>query len=132
MRQWQVDRLNRQTVVVPVARTKVPVWAYPIGVAAMLVIGALIWWGGQADTLPVNPSKLAGATGPTINYSVPNNPLATVVTPEDAKANLIENSINGDAPAGVIADAETQAKLLIARSDQDSVTSSLYLKDANQ
>jgi hypothetical protein len=130
MKQWQVDRLNRQPMVVQPARTKVPVWAYPIGVAAMLVIGSLIWWGGQADTLPGSQTKIAGVpTGPSINY--PAGTFAAAVSPEDVKANLIETSIKGEIPAG-ISDAETQANLLIARSDNDSTASSIYLKDGNQ
>jgi len=130
MKQWQVDRLNRQTLVVQPARPKVPVWAYPIGVAAMLVIGSLIWWGGQPDAPPNSQVKLAaGPVMPSMVYSGQSpNPVAPA---EDIRASLLETSIKGDIPAG-IADAETQANSLIARSDNDSVASSIYLNDGNQ
>jgi hypothetical protein len=125
MKQWQIDRLSRQPMVVSTPRIKVPVWAYPIGVAAMLVIGALIWWGGQED----NKLASAGSTSPGMNPLVQGP--APVVSPEDlAKASLLENSLS-ELPAG-ISDAETQANSLIARSDNASVASSIYLSDGNQ
>jgi anti-sigma factor RsiW len=130
MKQWQVDRLNRQPVVAEPARTKVPVWAYPIGVAAMLVIGSLIWWGGQADTVPASQTKLAaGPSVPAMSYPAAN--VVAALSPEEIKkANLIETSIKGEIPSD-ISDAETQANSLIARSDSETVASSIYLKDGN-
>lgn len=126
MKQWQVDRLARQPVLPPAPRTRVPVWAYPIGVAAMLVICSLIWWGGRPDATEI-------AANPQANSNV-IPPDAPVAPPEvQARASQLENSFNSfnDTPSGV-ADAETQASSLMARSDDESIASSIFMKEENQ
>jgi len=133
MKQWQVEQLSRQPVVVAPPRTRVPVWAYPIGVAAMLVIGALIWWGGQADTpnTLANPGKIALGTNAPTDQTEAND--------EQAKAKLLENSLN-EARAGFsdpktiaqLNDAETNANSLVARSDSDSEANLIFLNPGKQ
>jgi hypothetical protein len=117
MRQWQVDRLARMPVILPTPRVRVPVWAYPIGVAAMLLIGSLIWWGGQPDGV-----KPTGGDQPL---------LATQFAATDpASKQLLENSFD-DSHTG-LADAENQANALASRSDNDSVASSIFSPDQSQ
>ena len=44
MKQWQVDRLTKQAMQPGArARFRLPVWAYPTGVAVAVIVGALIW-----------------------------------------------------------------------------------------
>jgi anti-sigma factor RsiW len=115
MRQWQVDQLARQPMMIPTSRVRVPVWAYPVGVAAMLLIGSLIWWGGQPDVQPKSGSaEQAG-------------PLAVL---DPASTHFLENSFS-DSHTG-LADAENEASMLASRSDNDSVASSIFSADQNQ
>jgi len=119
MKQWQVDRLVRQPVAAPAIRSRVPTWAYPAGVAAMLLIGSLIWWGGQNDAV-VPPSKVASGTD------------AALAAPIPGAVQLLKN-LTGDLPGGDGIDkAETQASSLVASSDNDSAASSIFLNNGNQ
>jgi hypothetical protein len=135
MRQWQVDRLARQPMVLPTPRTRVPVWAYPIGVAAMLLIGSLIWWGGQPDAVkPSGPEisqpggQLAVAPDSANSELKRPNPVVAVLDP--ASTHLLENSFD-DSHTGLV-EAENQANALAARSDNQSVASSIFSADQNQ
>ncbi len=136
MKQWQVDRLARQPMVIPTPRTRVPLWAYPVGVAAMLLIGSLIWWGGQADRLATTTGS-APVAAASDNGVASNTDNANPVE-DPTKTNLLESSLTGEVATGSpdtesnISNAERQARTLIARSDEDSVTSSIFMRDANQ
>jgi hypothetical protein len=149
MRQWHVDRLTRQPVAAPAVKARVPTWAYPAGVAAMLLIGSLIWWGGESDV----PAKVAssnpsagwpadggypGPLGPGIvppgvpggaaNPAVPARP---ATTEEIARASLLEKSFTSETQVG-LSEAEMQATSLAARSDDGAVASDIFLRDGNQ
>jgi hypothetical protein len=111
MKQWHVDQLLRIPVEAPVARRKIPVWAYPAATAAMLVIGGLMWWGNQGDPIPeaLHPN--------TANL--------------EADTQQVQSSLENDIPTG-IAEAQTKADTLADRSDDSSVASSIFLLDGNQ
>jgi len=126
MKQWQIDRLNRTPASVPAARRRIPTWAYPAAVAAMLLIGTLTYWGivgdqgGNYAQKTDNPSSGGDQT-----TQVQDDP-KTSLTKDD----LLQQSLDGSGVRPDIAFAETQANTLMARSDDSSVALSIFLDDS--
>jgi anti-sigma factor RsiW len=66
MRQWQADQFA--VVRRPMAvRRSVPIWAYPLAAAAMIVVGFLCWWSYW-------PGGIGGKTVAVVPMMVPPNP----------------------------------------------------------
>jgi len=131
MKQWQVDRLSRQPMVIAPARIKFPIWLYPVAGVAALLIGTIAWWGfgGQFNL---------GKPGVDGTSPLPaNSDIAQITTPspDEATANRLDDSLRNDVPAveqpNGIADAEIQANSLANRSDASWVASPLFLTEAN-
>jgi anti-sigma factor RsiW len=119
MKQWQVDRLARQPMVIAPARLKIHTWMYPVGVVAALLIGTIAWWGfgGQFPHFGHDSSGTDQNIAMQDDGSTDRQLAASLRRSEDS--------------AGVIADAETQANTLVARSDASSETSSISFTEAN-
>ena len=142
MKQWQVDRLNRQPMQAPAARRHIPAWVYPSAVAAMLLIGTLTYWGIVSDQAGQGIAGIGTASG-TGGGSGGGSGLAKIDgsgqrSGEDdsntviARANMLESALHrADIPAG-IEGAESQADTLVARSGTDSVNSSIFWIDSDQ
>ena len=131
MKQWQVDRLSRQPIVLTPARVKFPVWMYPLASVAALLIGTIAWWGFGGQ---FNLGKTT--TDGTATVATTGTEVATVVTPaDDQTANQLDKSIESDIPAteqpNGIADAEIQANSLADRSDATWVASPMFITEAN-
>jgi hypothetical protein len=115
MKQWQIDRLNRQPVREPAPARRVPSWAYPSAVAAMLLIGMLTYWGVAGDSAGTGTGGGSGTvatnTNPDTDHPLPNR-----------------SSNSGDDELAGISDAESKAQSLVARSDDSEVDSSVFWK----
>jgi anti-sigma factor RsiW len=129
MKQWQVDRLSRQPMIITPARIKFPVWAYPVAGVAALLIGTIAWWGFGGQFMG------RGSSDGTTTGGVAGD--VAVVTPssEDTTAKRLDDSFQGDAPTteqpNAMAEAEIQASSLADRSDSSWVASPLFLTEAN-
>jgi hypothetical protein len=131
MKQWQVDRLSRQPMVITPARIKFPVWMYPLAGVAALLIGTIAWWGFGGQ---FNFGKSAG-DGTTATSGSGADVAVVVPSPDDLTANRLDNSLQSDVPAteqpNGIAEAEIQANSLADRADASWVASPLFLTEAN-
>ena len=62
MKQWQVDRLTKKSMApVTTPRFRLPVWSYPVGIAAAVIIAVLIWARSLPDagTNILTPDQIA-------------------------------------------------------------------------
>jgi anti-sigma factor RsiW len=133
MKQWQVDRLARQPILVPPTRRNIPVWLYPLASAAALLIGTIAWWGfggfGGAVHAPANQGVSQSDGMGSVAVTAP------AFSPDEVTATRLDNSLSHDAsstdPTNSITDAESQANSLVARSDSASVASDIFLTEAN-
>jgi anti-sigma factor RsiW len=124
MKHWQVDQLARQPMVIAPARLKIHAWMYPVGAVAALLIGTIAWWGFGGPFPHFDHDSLASNTT--------DQPLGTQddgSTDRQLAASL--RTDRSEDSTGVIADAETQANTLVARSDASSVDSSISFTEAN-
>jgi len=121
MKQWQLDRLARQPVVIAPARLKIHAWMYPVGAVAALLIGTIAWWG-------------FGGQFPHFGHDPVGTDQSIAMQDEGSTERQLQASLRTDRSedsAGVIAEAETQANSLVARSDASSVSSSISFTDVN-
>ena len=112
MKQWQVDRLSRRPMEIGKSGPNFPWWAYPTaatGVAAMVLIGLMVWWGMKTDNGPVVGTG-SPATAPVF------------VAAEDSS----------DESSSGLADAEQQASALSRRSSDVAATASIFLTEPTQ
>ncbi len=186
MKQWQVDRLARQPLIIAPPPKRIPVWTYPVASAAALLIGTIAWWGiggqfhnpnNQNGTVAVNGTESTTDTTPASPESgpppVPSQPEAmapdganplpgpdqtgqlappqtalgqpvVAQSSDELTADRLDHSLAAESPsedsatadtATRFTDAETQARSLIARSDNSSmnseVSSEIFLTEAN-
>ena len=118
MRQWKVDRLRVEPVEPAARRLRLPGWTYPIGAVASVLLVSLIYWGmaGDNGAAPVPGKPVDG-----------NNKVVAIAEP---RVELLQQSLQADTTT--LADAESQANSLVARSDDASATSSIFLSDNGQ
>ena len=108
-------------------------------VAAALLIGTIAWWGfgGQfhAPGVPALP-QIDSSPAPADNQAIAQGTASITPSPEElATAARLNSSLSNDAPSSdssnTLSEAETQASLLVARSDSASVTSEISLAEGN-
>jgi anti-sigma factor RsiW len=112
MKQWQVDRLSRRPAEAARSGPQFPWWAYPTaatGVAAMVLIGLMVWWGMKTD----------------------NGPVAGTGSPATAPVFVVAEDSSDEGGSG-LADAEQQASVLSRRSSDVAATASIFLTEPTQ
>ncbi|HSV14790.1 MAG TPA: hypothetical protein VLI90_11055 [Tepidisphaeraceae bacterium] len=107
IKQWQVDRLERQAAAPIKQKFRLPAWAYSAATAAAVLVAVVVWWGMKSD-VPGEPHR-----DEPQQYTFEDDPSFQVV----------RSLVNQDDAASGIAEAEQEASALARSDDSSSILS---------
>jgi hypothetical protein len=122
MRQWKVDRLRPEPVQPARRWMRLPAWTYPAGAVASVLIGSLIFWGMRGGSDQPSPAP---------SYADKRDFHGEADPAGKPNTKLLAMSLQNDESTPVD-DAESQANSLVARSDDASVTNSIFMSENGQ